>query len=1305
MAPAFDPSAAASQEPSLSGFRTLRHLGSGGFSSVWELESIETEQRLALKLGHVSTSLLRARFQREADAMHKIGSPSVPDVIATGRLDDGRPWILMERLEGLSLARTLEHLDEPWPVRRVLDVADRILSALELAHAVGYVHRDLKPENIFMCSSPFAVRLLDFGAGEQLDIPSTPETLRLTREGTALGTAEYMAPEQLQAGKHIGIATDIYAIGIILFEMLTLRLPFDACGAETAHYHLTMRPHRPSAFTAIPEVLDELVLQCLEKDPSHRPRTADAVRVQVREAARIARVSSNNIKLDQQSIKYIPAAPLLVSARQPAIVVVTDSRRSPAYLSAAIRLHKGIVARHRPGQFVAAFVASDTRDPIAAALAAAISLEKKFGARVALHLAHVRVRQSPSRPTAVYGQALEHPETWLPPPDAWNGIVFTADLAAAVPELEPLPHPTIPGFFAAREPDAAAPQPLPEADPPNEAPLVGRFDCIDRIHQRIQIAISQQAPSLILALGDSGLGKSRIAAETERLALHQYNISHRIVLRCEASHLFPSPKRISTDLGRALWDLDRNFIVLPKELVETITAPAAEAASQTRALSSAVLRLAANAPLLIILDDAHLADPIALDAIELATLGDQKASLTVLLAAEPRLLEMRPRIGLRADHFDRIDLLPLPEDQAVALCAEFLRPAEYAPRAALARLAAWSAGNPRDLRALCEALKRAGIVKSRPGAGTYYLATDILDQIEPGPATQWLALRRLDALAPELVPVLRCCAVLGNTFSGDKLRAVQRFLERSGHECAAVDTGAALNSFVLRGILRTSPGDEFSFQEPSFQSALASLSDPAERKAIHAAGFAYYLESAGMSAGGDISIEMKINSIKLTGSGALAAWVIHAQALGLAAEAGQGAATLGESALEEGNPALADRFFSLSLDAVDEADTATQIRARKGRASARYRLLRVFEALTDLKTALADAETLGDPAQIAHILLEMATALDWANRYQESAQAAQRAAFLAADIPHLQARISMAQGRTYLRNNQVSDAIDALDRAEQLAQAQDDMETLIVSSLMLSSALVLNARLAEAETHFALVIDRCRAQHDFLHLGSAYANRALLWTARGAIQKALDDLGHAIELAREAGNPWLEHNATHNVSELLYWNDQLEAALQLSRRARILGQRFTDHPVPDDSMLLARTLAALGRLDEARVHFNWIEEQFDQNELGPVLGVHFRALALVLRGAAATDDTWGEIEQIAQAELPAEETLELLTFRAWSALRDNKLALAQELSSRIDAQLETCPIFRERAQRLAHRIDELTGESSTASTSRQLPQG
>lgn len=247
---------------------------------VYLAENTELKNRVALKLLH--PELLRVpqavnRFFREARATTELSCRHIVEVTDFGRTEDKDCYLVMELLSGLSLKDVLKR-DKRLPVPRAIKIAVQIAEALDAAHEKGVIHRDLKPSNIqltWRAGDPDFVKLFDFGIAKIL-AEGGPE---LTRTGMVLGSPSYMSPEQA-VGKRVDHRTDIYALGIVLYEMLAGSPPF--IGENPPQIVLAQVNENPPALRSIqpdlPEAVEQLVLDCLAKDPERRPATAAAVR-------------------------------------------------------------------------------------------------------------------------------------------------------------------------------------------------------------------------------------------------------------------------------------------------------------------------------------------------------------------------------------------------------------------------------------------------------------------------------------------------------------------------------------------------------------------------------------------------------------------------------------------------------------------------------------------------------------------------------------------------------------------------------------------------------------------------------------------------------------------------------------------------------------------------------------------------------------------------------------------------------------------------------------------------------------------
>ncbi|WP_437894687.1 serine/threonine-protein kinase [Sorangium sp. So ce124] len=260
----------------------LRLLGQGGMGEVYEVEHRALGRRFAVKVlhrSHAGRSDLSARLRAEARSIARLRHPGLPGVFDLGATDGGRPYFAMELLEGRDLRTELARLGVV-AVPTALDLVLQALSALSLAHAAGIVHRDLKLENLFLCDDG-TLKVLDFGVAKLLHASAS-----MTAPDAVIGTPRTMAPEQC-AAQPIDPRADIYAMGLVLYELVAGRGPFDELrgrGDALRFAHCEREPPPPSRFAPqpIPAALEQLILRAIAKAPEHRFQTAADMEAAVR---------------------------------------------------------------------------------------------------------------------------------------------------------------------------------------------------------------------------------------------------------------------------------------------------------------------------------------------------------------------------------------------------------------------------------------------------------------------------------------------------------------------------------------------------------------------------------------------------------------------------------------------------------------------------------------------------------------------------------------------------------------------------------------------------------------------------------------------------------------------------------------------------------------------------------------------------------------------------------------------------------------------------------------------------------------
>lgn len=254
-------------------YKIIEKIGGGGMADVYKAEDLTLGRTIALKILHkqfASDEGFLERFRREAQAAAKLNHPNIVSIYDVGD-ENGIYYIVMEYVPGMTLKKIIQK-DAPLSTEKTVHIAMQIAKAMEFAHQHEIIHRDIKPQNVMITDSG-EIKVTDFG------IARAGTTSTMTRTGSILGTAHYISPEQAQ-GSIVGPTTDIYSLGVVMYEMATGELPFrgeNPVAVALKHINDTPLPPR-GVFAAVPESLEAVIMKAMNKNPSDRYRSADALR-------------------------------------------------------------------------------------------------------------------------------------------------------------------------------------------------------------------------------------------------------------------------------------------------------------------------------------------------------------------------------------------------------------------------------------------------------------------------------------------------------------------------------------------------------------------------------------------------------------------------------------------------------------------------------------------------------------------------------------------------------------------------------------------------------------------------------------------------------------------------------------------------------------------------------------------------------------------------------------------------------------------------------------------------------------------
>jgi tetratricopeptide (TPR) repeat protein len=1165
----------------LPGFRVERVLGRGGFAVV--LAATRSDGRsVAVKIATRGDATAAAQLKREEKALRAIGPPVTPELFGSAESPDGSPYLVLERLEAPTLAQRLHELSAPMSRAEFIIRAVALCDGVQAVHAAGFTHLDLKPENIFL--GPTGVRLIDFGLTRAIGE-------RASESRAFAGTPTYASPEQCEERPDLDVRADVYAIGVLLFQMLTGRPPFVGDSEALRTAHISLRPPRPSQFASGELEFDEVVVRALAKDRSRRFSTVS----DLKKALQTASPNSSRVTAEAPTGQ---ASSGRMERRQLPTVFFASSADVGA-TQESIRSLGGDLAWAARGRYAVVF-AGEAQDPVRRAFRAAQELtERKLAVRVLVDIASVGAIRRENRVRYIapeLGSEDRYPDSTDP-----LGVIAARAVTEALSDLA---WETLPGRIDRFVPRAGSADRLsaPTVVQLGAGPLIGR----DRVlHDLLSAAkgITSSGPTVATVVAEPGHGKTHLAAtllDDLRIQLpfaESVDVRAREpvpgdpdeTLRTLLRYALELPASVQEDVAHArlqhsigseraeeLWPavaLSLRFKPLDSARLRALAAaPGVLRAMAMRATGEALRARARRRPLCVVIDDAQFADDTALDALEYAALAEAAAPIFICALGRPSFEQSRPTFGERATRRELHHLGPLDPERAAELCQRLLAPAENVPRAAITMLVQRTHAVPLLLVELVRGLKREGLVRKRMRGDTWFLATDELERLPNSPLIEWLAARELGALPADLSAHARLASLLGTEFDSGEIEGIVTELDAEGLGGEfRLDAHVATRRLGAAGVLVTTRAGGCRFRHSLVREAIAKSTPQQQLGPLHRAAARFYRTTRSVP---------DIRRLPLL--------AYHAAEAGLNEEAARVYLQLAEDARGRHVYLDAERSYTRALHALQENHAAERLGALRGRGTTRYRLGRYEDALSDLLAARGLAQTLRDPETEADIVLDAATALDWTTNFVRSRELVEEAEKLAGNAcrTSLRAKLTLGKGRALLRAGRRAEASEALQEASRLAESVGDeaYETLIISLVLLTLLLPELDRADEAERTSARAIALARERGDRLHLGAALNNRRNMLIARKDVAGACNDLMGFMQIGREMGFITAEYMAEFNLAEVFYQAGDIASALEHGRRAAEIESR---HPEiagqgPLGVLLLARIATYTGRENDAR---------------------------------------------------------------------------------------------------------------------------
>jgi tetratricopeptide (TPR) repeat protein len=1177
--------------PDVPGYRLERVLGRGGFGVVFSAADA-SGCRVALKVATRGDATAAGQLAREETALRTVGPPVAPGLLGSGKLPDGSPYLALELLDPPTLAQRLREIAGPMDRSELATRAAALCVAVGAVHSSGYLHLDLKPDNVFL--GPTGVRLIDFGVARRF-------RERRDHGGAFAGTAEYASPEQCEERAELDVRADVYALGVLFFEMITGRPPFTGDAQSVREAHIGVRPPRPSQLAPVTALVEEVVLRALAKDRRRRYASATELWAALQGALAVDAPAEPG----RRGVTG-PAQPRL-DRRQVGLLLFASTSDAGS-VQAAVRSLGGELGWTGRGRYAAIFPGEAGQDPVRRAFRAAQELAaRKLVVRALVDLGAVNAQRRADGQVRYLAPELGREDRYSTETDP-VGPLATAGAVEVLADVGWEPVPGREGLFVPR-PGAADRVQAATVVQLGAGPLVGREDVLRDLVAAAQDSI-QGTPAVMTVIAEAGHGKTHLAAALlEKLrsdlpAAELLDLRAREpiagdaeeTLRALLSRTLDLPLvagegsararfagAVGAEVAAELWPavaLTLGLVAPDATRVRALaSAPGVLRSMAMRAAGEAVRARARRRPLCLVLDDAQFADDTALDALEYAALSQARVPLFICALGRPSFAEARKSFGERAARQGVHRIGPLQPSRAAELCRRLLAPAENVPQAAVDLLVQRTHGIPLLLVELIRGLKRDGLVRKRMRGDNWFLATDELEKLPDSPLIEWLAEREVGALPRELAAHARLTALLGAEFASEEVEGVVAELDAEGLAAEfPLDAQVATRRLGGLGVLVMTRAGGFRFRHALVRDAIAHSVPSSRREHVHRAAARFYRTTRALP---------DIHRLPLLAR--------HAAAAGLKDEAAGLYLQLAEDARGRHSYFDAERSYTSALNVLEDTDVQRRLVAHRGRGSMRYRIGRYEDSLADLDKARAFARQLGDSMSEAEIVLDAATALDWISEFARSGAMVAEATVLveAAASNPLRARLVLGTGRALIRADRWAEACTALEEAVRLAETVGDeaYETLIISLVLLEAILGGMGRFEDAERISERAVALSQERGDQLHLIATVNNRRAIRVARGDVAGAIEDQQAVMRMGRELGILIFEYLCEYEIALLHYQGGDLEAATEHVRRAIAFEDRHPDivGSTLVATIILARIQAYAGEEGEARMTLGRIE--------------------------------------------------------------------------------------------------------------------